>query len=105
MKNAVASDSWPVTPNSSVSPIAPIAALMAKSPVCSQKPSAYCGSHSSRAASAAQPTRFTTTSDTSELPCPEEAPRTPEQDREQHDVGHDVRQTAAQESDVVLVAG
>ena len=45
-KNALASDSWPVVPTSSVNPMAPMAALIANSPVCIQKASAYCGSHS-----------------------------------------------------------
>ena len=52
MKNACASDSWPVVPTSSVNPMAPMAALIANSPVCIQKASAYCGSHSSTATSA-----------------------------------------------------
>src|SRR4051794_19176584 len=103
-KKAVASDSCPVTPTSSVSPIAPIAALMAKSPVCSQKPSRYCGSHNNSPASTTQATRLTATSDTGELPCPEQAPRPPQQDGEQHDVGHDVRQPTTEEGELVLIA-
>src|SRR5437016_5178304 len=105
MKKALASDSWPVTPTSSVRPMAPIAALIANRPVCSQKAWAYCGSHNSTAASATQPARLTTTSDTGDLPRTEEAPWPPEQDREQHDVRHDVRQPAAEERDLILVAG
>src|SRR5919201_4334982 len=103
MKNACASDSWPVTPTSSVSPIAPIAALIANRPVCSQKPSAYCGSHSRKAASATQPTRRSVRreigrrSDTGQLPPAEEPGRPPQKDHEEHDVGHDVRQPAPEE--------
>src|SRR5436190_5253321 len=102
MKKAVASDNWPVTPPSSVSPIAAIAALIANRPVCSQNASMYCGSHSSRAAKAIQ---ARVRLDTSQLPGPEQAGRTPQQDREQHDVGHHVGEPTAQEREVVLVAG
>src|SRR3954447_22526854 len=104
-KNAVASDNCPVTPTSSVSPIAPIAALMANRPVCSQKAWAYCGSQSRNAASTIQPARRTQGLDTGLLPRSEEAPRPPQQDREQHDVGHHVRQAPAQEGQLVLIAG
>src|SRR3954454_1594584 len=104
MKNALASDSCPVTPTSSVRPIAAIAALMANSPVCSQNPSAYCGSHSSTPARTIQPSRLTTVSDTRQLPRSEQSRRPPQQDDEQHDVGDDVGQPAAQERDLVLVA-
>src|SRR3954471_21289865 len=103
MKNACASESCPVTPTSSVSPMAAIAALMANRPVCSQKPSAYCGSHSSTPTSTTQPTMRAL--DTGHLPGPEQAPGPPQQDHEQDRVGHDARQPAAEERDVVLVAG
>src|SRR5919197_4812210 len=102
MKNACASDSWPVVPTSSVSPMAPMAALIANSPVCIQKASAYCGSHSI--------TTITTSSamrplDTGQLPRPEEPGRPPQQHDEQHHVGDDVRQAAAEEGQLVLIAG
>src|SRR4051794_19345706 len=102
MKNACASESCPVMPTSSVRPIAPIAALIANRPVCSQNASTYCGSHSSTATS---PTKPSVRLDTGQLPRPEEAGRAPQQDREQHDVWHDVRQSAAEKVDLVLVAG
>src|SRR3954453_7701551 len=108
MKNACASESWPVTPTSSVSPIAPIAADIAKSPVWSQKPSAYCGSHSrktTRPAIATRPSRRRRASDTGDLPRPEEPRRPPQQDEQQHDIGHDLRQAAPEERELVLVAG
>src|SRR3954465_10091609 len=108
MKNACASDSWPVTPTSSVRPIAPIAADIAKSPVCSQKPSAYCGSQSrntTRPAIATRPISRRCASDTGDLPRPEEPRRPPQEHEQQHDVGHDLRQPAPEERDVVLVAG
>src|SRR5919199_3970745 len=100
-KNACASDSWPVVPTSSVSPMAPIAALIANSPVCIQKASAYCGSHSSTAISAIHAMRAL---DTGQLPRPEEPARPPQQHDEQHHVRDDVRQPAAEERQVVLVA-
>src|SRR3954469_20272525 len=103
MKNACASESCPVTPTSSVSPMAPIAALMANSPVCSQKPSAYCGSHSSSTASAIQP--MIAFLDTAQLPRPEQPGGPPQQDHEQHRVRDDVGQPPAEERDLVLVAG
>src|SRR3954454_1957303 len=101
-KNAVASDSWPVVPTSSVSPMAPMAELIAKSPVCIQKASAYCGSHSSRAIRTPQAIRAL---DTGQLPRPEQPGGSPHQHDEQHHVRDDVRQPAAQERQVVLVAG
>src|SRR3954462_10122693 len=100
-KNAVASDSWPVVPTSSVSPMAPMAALIANSPVCIQKASAYCGSHSSTAISAIHPIRAL---DTGQLPRPEQPGGPPQQHDEQHHVRDDVRQPAAEERQVVLVA-
>src|SRR3954452_1364745 len=108
MKNACASESWPVTPTSSVSPIAPIAADIAKRPVCSQKPSAYCGSqrrNTTRAAIATRPIRRRRESDTRDLPRPEQARRPPQQHEQQHDVGHDLGQPAPEERELVLVAG
>src|SRR4051794_33990987 len=107
MKNACASESWPVTPTSSVRPIAPIAADIAKRPVCSQKPSAYCGSHSrktTRPATATRPTSRRRPSDTGDLPRPEEPRGPPQQHAEQHEVRHDLGQPAAEERDLVLVA-
>src|SRR4051794_20097390 len=102
MKNAVASDNWPVVPTSNVSPMAAIAALIANRPVCSQNASMYCGSHSSSAAKAIQPiVRL----DTRQLPGPEQTGGAPQQAREQHDVGPHVREPPAQEREVVLVAG
>src|SRR3954452_12274640 len=101
-KNAVASDSWPVVPTSSVSPMAPMAALIAKSPVCIQKACAYCGSHSSTAISAIQAIRAL---DTGQLPRPEQPGGPPQQHDEQHDVRDDVRQPATEERQVVLIAG
>src|SRR3954462_7817640 len=103
MKNACASESCPVTPTSSVSPMAAIAALMAKRPVCSQKPSAYCGNHSRTPASTIQP--MIAFLDTAHLTRPEQPGGPPEQDHEQHRVRDDVRQTPAEERDLVLVAG
>src|SRR3954467_11064151 len=105
MKNACASESWPATPTSSVSPMAPIAALMVNRPVCSQKASAYCGSHSSRAASAIQrsPT-IAFVLDTTQLPRPEQPGGPPQQDHEQHHSPYDVRQPPAEECDASLVA-
>src|SRR5919202_2733926 len=102
MKNACASDSWPVTPTSSVSPTAPMAALIANSPVCIQKASAYCGSHSSTAISAIHAMRAL---DTGQLPLPEQPGRPPQQHDEQHHVRDDVRQPAAEEREIVLIAG
>src|SRR5919199_1492703 len=101
MKNALASDSWPVTPTSSVRPMAPIAALIAKSPVCIQNAPAYCGSHSSSATSAIQAIRL----DTRDLPRPEQPPRPPQQDHEQDHVRHDVAEPPAEEGELVLIAG
>src|SRR3954452_22453855 len=103
MKNACASESCPVTPTSSVSPMAPIAALMANSPVCSQKPSAYCGNHSRTPASTIQP--MIPFLDTAHLPRPEQPRGPPEQDHEQHRVRDDVRQASTEERDLILVAG
>src|SRR3954447_16472757 len=100
MKNACASESWPVTPTRSVSPIAPMAADIAKRPVCSQKPSAYCGSHTRNAMSAMAATRATRRrrpSDTGDLPRPEQARRPPQQHAEQHEVRHDLGEPAAEE--------
>src|ERR671933_2048244 len=94
-------------PSSSLSPIAPIAADIAKSPVCSQNPSAYCGSQSrnaTRATIATRPISRRRPSDTGDLPRPEQPRRAPEQDREQHDVRHDLGEAAAEERDLVLVA-
>src|SRR5918911_4729731 len=102
MKNACASDSWPVVPTSSVSPMAPMAALIANSPVCIQKASAYCGSHSITAITAIQAMRAL---DTGQLPRPEQPGGPPQQHHEQHQVRDDVRQAAAEERQVVLVAG
>src|SRR4051794_6211187 len=101
-KNALASDSWPVVPTSSVNPMAPIAALIANSPVCIQKASAYCGSHSSTAISAIHAMRCL---DTGHLPRPEQPGGPPEQHDEQHHVRDHVRQSAAEERQVVLIAG
>src|SRR4051794_11813283 len=107
MKNACASDSWPVTPTSSVRPIAPIAADIANSPVCSQKPSAYCGNQSrntTRPAIATRPISRRRASDTGDLPRPEQPRRPPQQHAEQHEVRHALGQAAAEERDLVLVA-
>src|SRR3954452_857245 len=101
-KNAAASDSWPVVPTSTVSPMAPMAALIANSPVCIQNASAYWGSQSSTAISAIHPMRAL---DTGQLPRPEQARGPPQQHDEQHHVRDDVRQPAAEERQVVLVAG
>src|SRR4051794_4017078 len=103
MKNACASESCPVTPTSSVSPMAPIAALMANRPVCSQKPSAYCGNQSRKLASTIQP--MIAFLDTAHLPRPEQPGGPPQQDHEQHRVRNDIRQPATEERDLVLVAG
>src|SRR3954447_21215045 len=103
MKNACASESCPVTPTSSVSPMAPIAALMVNRPVCSQKAWAYCGSHSSNAASAIQPPIAFL--DTTQLPRPEQPRRPPQQDHEQHHVRDHVRQPPAEERELVLITG
>src|SRR3954470_7126890 len=103
MKKAWASESCPVVPTSSVSPMAAIAALIANRPVCSQKPSAYCGIQSRAPTSTTQPRMRNL--DTGHLPRAEEAPRPPQQDREQDRVGHNVGQAAPEERDVVLVAG
>src|SRR4051812_25304901 len=100
MKKALARESWPVLPTSSVRPIAPIAADMANRPVCIQNASAYCGSHSSTRTRTTQPI-FLYTRD---LTGPEQAPRPPQQHGEEHDVGHDVAQPAAEERELVLVA-
>src|ERR687886_2742156 len=102
MKNACASDSWPVVPTSSVSPMAPMAALIVNSPVCIQKASAYCGSHNSTTISASPAMRPL---DTGQLPRPEQPGGPPQQHDEQHHVGDDVRQPAAEKRQVVLVAG
>src|SRR3954453_9561017 len=99
MKNACASESCPVTPVSSVSPMAPIAALMVNRPVCSQKPSAYWGSHSRKPASTIQPTIAFL--DTGHLLRPEEPGGPLEENYEQHRVRDDVRQPPAQERDLV----
>src|SRR4051794_29401673 len=80
-KNALASDSWPVVPTSSVNPMAPIAALIANSPVCIQNASAYCGSHSSTTMSTIHAIRDL---DTGQLPRPEQPGGPPEQHDEQH---------------------
>src|SRR3954453_5454704 len=104
MKNALASDSCPATPTSSVSPIAPIAALIANRPVCIQNASAYCGSHRSRAASATHPI-VRARLDTGDLPWAEPPRRPPKQYDQEHDVGHDVRQAAPEERQLVLVSG
>src|SRR3954471_12133972 len=101
-KNACASDSWPVVPTSRVSPMAPMAALIANSPVCIQKASTYCGSHSSKAISAIQAMRAL---DTGQLPRPEQPGGPPQQHDEQDHVRDDVRQPAAEERQVVLIAG
>src|SRR4051812_6679373 len=103
-KNALASDSWPVVPTSSVSPIAPIAALIANSPVCIQKASAYCGSHSSTPTSTIHPISARRDLDTGQLPRSVQAGGSPQQHDEQHDVGDDARQAAAEERELVLVA-
>src|SRR3954468_15834574 len=100
MKNACASESWPVTPVSSVRPIAAIAAAIANSPACSQNPCRYCGSHSI----SAMPARATTFLDTMDLPRAEEPRGPPQQDGEQQDVRHDVGHPAAQEDELILVA-
>src|SRR5690242_19128228 len=105
MKNACASDSWPVVPTSSVSPMAPMAALIANSPVCIQNAAAYCGSHSRKAISAIQTIHAMRDLDTGQLPRPEQPGGTPQQHDEEHDVRDDVRQPAAEERQVVLVAG
>src|SRR3954464_616763 len=102
MKNACASESCPVTPTSSVSPMAAIAALMANTPVCSQKPSAYCGNHSRTPASTIQP--MIAFLDTAHLLRPEQPRGAPEQDDEQHRVWDDVRQPPAEERDLILIA-
>src|SRR5215217_1499331 len=101
-KNAAARDSWPVVPTSSVSPMAPMAALIANSPVCIQKASAYCGSHSRTAISAIKAMRAL---DTGQLPRTEQPAGPPQQHDEQHHVRDDVRQPATEERQVVLVAG
>src|SRR5436190_12839299 len=103
MKNACASESCPATPTSSVSPIAPIAALMVNRPVCSQKPSAYWGNHSRKPASTIQP--MIAFLDTGQLPRPVQPGGPPQQDHEQHRVRDDVGQPPAEERDLVLVAG
>src|SRR4051794_26080840 len=104
-KNACASDSWPVVPTSSVSPMAPMAALIANRPVCIQKASAYCGSQSSRAISAIHPTQAMRGLDTGQLPRPEQPRGPPQQHDEEHDVRDDVRQPATEEGQVILVTG
>src|SRR5436305_10047005 len=101
MKNACASDSCPVTPTSSVSPIAPIAALMVNRPVCSQKACAYWGNHNRKPASTIKP--MIAFLDTAHLTRPEQPGGAPQQDHEQHRVRDDVRQSAAEERDLVLV--
>src|SRR6187200_2551416 len=101
-KNAAASDSWPVVPTSSVKPMAPMAALIANSPVCIQKASAYCGSHNSTTITAIQAMRDL---DTGQLPRTEQPGGPPQQHDEQHHVRDDVRQPAAEERQAVLVAG
>src|SRR3954468_10790030 len=103
MKNACASESCPVTPTSSVSPMAPIAAAMVNRPVASQKPWAYWGSHSRKPASTIQ--AMIAFLDTAHLPRPKQPRGPPQQDHEQHRVWHDVRQPPAEERDLVLVAG
>src|SRR5215218_4170499 len=94
-------------PPSSVSPIAAIAADIANSPVCSQNASAYSGSHSRNTISATSATRVARRrrSDTGQLPCPEQTRRPPQQHEQQHDERDDLRQPAAEERDLVLVAG
>src|SRR3954451_18041814 len=103
MKNACASESCPVTPTSSVGPMAAIAALMAKRPVCSQKPSAYCGNHSRTPASTIQP--MIAFLDTAHLTRPEQPGGPPQQDHEQHRVRDDLRHPPAPQRDLVLLAG
>src|SRR5919198_6329819 len=100
MKNACARDSWPGVPTSSVSPIAPMAALIANSPVCIQKASAYCGSHSRTAITAIPAMRPL---DTGQLPRPEQPGGPPQQYDEQHHVGDDVRQAAPEKRQLVLI--
>src|SRR5919112_4059723 len=105
MKNACASESCPVTPTSSVSPMAAIAADIAKRPVCSQKPSRKYGATSSATSSAISAVRPASRSDTVDLRRSEEPRRPPQQDEQQHDVGDDLAQPAAQERQLVLIAG
>src|SRR3954471_17959548 len=100
-KNALASDSWPVVPTSSVNPMAPMAALIANRPVCIQKASAYCGSHSSTTMSTIHAMRDL---DTGQLPRPEQPGGPPQQHDEQHHVRDDVRQPATEEREAVLIA-
>src|SRR3954454_363806 len=104
MKNALASDSCPATPTSSVSPIAPIAALIANRPVCIQNASAYCGSHRIRAASATHPI-VRVRLDTGDLPCAEQTRRSPKQYDQEHDAGHDVRHSAPGQRQLVSASG
>src|SRR4051794_4651560 len=104
-KKACASDSWPVTPTRSVSPIAPIAADIANRPVWSQKLSAYCGSHSRNSTSAAGTSIVRRRSDTGDLPRAEEPRGPPQEHREQDDVRNHLGQPAAEERDLVLVPG
>src|SRR3954463_4521063 len=95
-------------PTSSVRPIAPIAADIANRPVCSQKPSAYWGSHTRNTTRPMATTRLTSRrrpSDTRDLPRAEQPRRPPQEPQQQHDVGHDLRQPPAEEGDLVLVAG
>src|SRR2546421_2563147 len=101
MKNACASESCPVTPVSSVRPIAAIAAAMANSPACSQNASRYCGSQSRRPTSARAASLLGL--DTVDLAGAEQARRQPQQDREEHDVGDDVGEPAAEERQLVGV--
>src|SRR3954469_13436676 len=125
-KNACASDSCPVVPTSRFSPIAPTIAPNTANPVRSQNSSTYSGAMSAstrmtaitmmrtgerRGAIAVRVARLAprvcvaVDSDTGQLLRPEE-PGRPDEQHDDHDhVGDDVAESAAEEQQLVLVAG
>src|SRR4051794_14376972 len=125
-KNACARDSCPVVPTSRFSPMAPTIAPNTANPVRSQNSSTYSGATRSsrsrtpttisrvrdrrgatvdRGAGDAPRTCVAVDSDTGQLLRPEEAGRADQQHDDHHDVRDDVAEPAAEEQQLVLVAG
>src|SRR3954469_21518215 len=127
-KNACASDSRPVVPTSRLSPIAPTIAVKTANPVRSQNSSTYSGSSNRTtrnatrnngrsserrdlAAAGRVPARVApctggaVVSDTGQLLGAEEPGRPDQEDGDHDDVRDDVTEAAAEEQQLVLVAG
>src|SRR5918993_1998526 len=96
-------DSWPATPTSRVSPTAPTIVAITKRPSWSQKSSSTRG-RATATRRRTSPAIRRGRSDTERLLAAEQPLGAHQQDDDHHEVGHDLAETAAEESEVALVA-